>query len=75
MVEFAAERSQARLYVAKAIPVSKLGKAHRQILIPTREASRPRISAVSFHATAKFAIGQESQQLREDGSALIHAPL
>src|ERR1039457_6602448 len=40
MVEFAAQRPQARFYVAKAIPVSELGKGHRQILIPTREASR-----------------------------------
>jgi hypothetical protein len=56
MVEFAAERSQARLYVAKTISVSKLSKTHRQILIPTRETSRPRISAITFHATAKFAV-------------------
>src|ERR1039458_6746520 len=75
MVEFAAERSQTRLYIAKAVPVRELCKGHRPILIPTREASRPCISAVSIHATAKFAIRQEAQQLREDGSALIHAPL
>ena len=55
--------------------VSQLREGHRQILIPTREASRTRISALSSHATAKLAIGQKAQQLREDGSALIHAPL
>jgi hypothetical protein len=72
VIELASERSQARLYVAQAIPVSKLGEAHRQILVPTREASRSGIPAVSSHATTKFAIGQKAQQLREDGSALVH---
>jgi hypothetical protein len=52
-----------------------LGKGHRQILIPTREASRPRISVVSSYTTSKLAIRQKLQQLREDGSALIHASL
>jgi hypothetical protein len=57
VIELATERSQACLYVAQTIPVSKLGEAHRQILVPTREASRTGISAVSSHATTKFAIG------------------
>jgi hypothetical protein len=75
MVEFAAQRSQARFYIAKAVPVSELGKGHRQILIPTREASRPRISAVPSDTTAKLAVRQKAQQLREDGSTLVHEPL
>jgi hypothetical protein len=75
MVEFAAQGSQARFYIAKAIPVSELGKGHRQILIPTREASRPRISAIPSDTTTKLAIRQEAQQLREDGSTLVHGPL
>jgi len=41
VVKLASQRSQARFYVAKTIPISQLGKGHRQILIPTREASRP----------------------------------
>src|ERR1022692_2242645 len=75
VIEFAAQRSQARFYIAKAIPVSELGKGHRQILIPTREASRPRISTVASDTTAKLAIRQKAQQLREDGSTLVHRPL
>ena len=51
------------------------GKGHRQILVPTREPSRPHIAAVPRHAPAKLAIRQEVQQLRENGSALVHAPL
>jgi hypothetical protein len=65
----------ARFYVAKSIPVSELGKGHRQILIPTREASRPRISAIPSDTTAKLAIRQKAQQLREDSSTLVHKPL
>src|ERR1022692_3114546 len=75
VIEFAAQRSQARFYIAKAIPVSELGKGHRQILIPTREASRPRISTVASDTTAKLAIRQKAQQLREDGSTLVRRPL
>jgi hypothetical protein len=75
MVEFAAQRSQARFNIAEAIPVSQLGKSHRQILIPTREASWPGISVVPSDTTAKLAIRQKAQQLREDGAALVHEPL
>jgi len=73
VIELAAERSQACLNVAQTIPVSQLGEAHRQILVPTPEASRTGISAVSSHATAKFTIGQKVQQVREDGPALVYA--
>jgi hypothetical protein len=75
MVKLATQRSQARFYVTKAIPISQLSKGHRQILIPTRKASRPCISEVASHTTPKLAVRQEAQQLREDGSALIHSSL
>jgi len=75
MVEFAAQRSQARFYIAKAIPVCELSKGHRQILIPTREPSRPRISAIASDTTAKLAIWQKAEQLREHRAALVHEPL
>jgi hypothetical protein len=42
VVEFAGERLQARLYVAEAIPVSRLSKGHRQMRLPT---DKPRGSA------------------------------
>jgi hypothetical protein len=75
MVKLAAQRSQAGFYVAKAVPIRQLGKGHRQILIPTGEASPPHVSVVSSHTTSKLAIRQEAQQLGEDGSTLIHASL
>jgi len=73
MVEFAAQRSQARFYIAKAIPVSELGKAIDDT-VPTREASRPRISAVPSDATAKLAIRRNSATERHR-AALVHEPL
>ena len=59
----------------QTITISQLGKGHRQILVPARETSWPRIAAVTCHTAAKLAIGQKAQQLREYGSALVHAPL
>lgn len=56
-------------------PVTVLGECHRQILIPAGEASQSRIAGIACHTTAKLAIGQETEQLREDGAALVHAPL
>jgi hypothetical protein len=75
MVKFATQRSQTRFYIAKAISISELGEGHRQVLIPTRKASRSRISAVPSDTTAKLAIWQKAQQLREDRAALVHEPL
>jgi hypothetical protein len=75
VVEFAAQRSQAGFDIAKAVAVSQLRKGHRQILVPTREASQPRIAAVARHAAPELAIRQEAHQLGEHGSALIHDPL
>src|ERR1039457_6978943 len=74
MVELSAKGTQTSFYVSKAIPISQLGERHRQILIPARKAARSHIAAVSRHATAKFAIWQVAQKLREDGSALVHPP-
>src|SRR5665213_1634499 len=75
MVELASERSQTGLNVAETVPVGQLGERHRQILIPARETARSRIAAVASHAAAKLTIWQKAQQLGEDCSALIHAPL
>jgi NADP-dependent 3-hydroxy acid dehydrogenase YdfG len=75
MVKLAAQRSQARFYVAKAVPIRQLSKGHRQVLIPTGEASRSHIPVVSSYTASKLAIRQEAQQLREDGSALVHSSL
>jgi hypothetical protein len=61
VIEFAAQRAQARFYVTKAIAISQLGKGHRQILVPTRESSRSHIAAVPRDATTKLTIRQEVQ--------------
>jgi hypothetical protein len=75
VIELAAQGVQARFYVAKALPVSQLGKGHRQILVPTGESTQSRIAVISRHAASKLAVRQKAQQLGEDGSALVHGPL
>jgi hypothetical protein len=75
VIELASQGAQACFYVAKTISISQLGEGHRQILVPARETSRPRIAAVALYTPAKLAVRQKAQQLREDGSALVHAPL
>jgi hypothetical protein len=67
VIKLATERSQARLDIAKAVPVSQLGKAHRQKLIPAREAPRAAISAVPGHACPfrnRFIPGCQVGQIR-----------
>src|SRR6516164_6742592 len=75
VVKLAAQRAQTRFYVAQAVAISQLCERHRQILVPTGEAARPGISAVASHTTAELAIREETHQLRENGSALVHGPL
>jgi hypothetical protein len=53
VLELAAQLAQTRFYVAKSVPVSQLGKGHRQILVPAREASWPCITGVPFHSTQR----------------------
>src|SRR5262249_58149797 len=59
----------------KSIGKSHLDKRHGRVVVPAREASRSCVTAVPRHAPAKLAIRQEAQQLREDGSTLVHQPL
>jgi hypothetical protein len=48
---------------------------HGQILIPAGKSAQPDVATVAFDATAKLPVGKEADQLREDGSALVHEPL
>ena len=75
VVELAAHRTQARFDVAQALAIGQLREGHRQILIPAGEASQPRIALIPRDATAKLTIRKEADQLREDGSTLVHGPL
>jgi hypothetical protein len=55
--------------------ISQLREAHRQILVPAREASPASITTITRHASTELAIRQEAQQLRKDSAALIHRSL
>ena len=75
VVELTSQRAQTSFYVTQTVPVSQLGKGHRKILVPAREASRSSITDVPCHAATELAIRQKAQQLREDGLALVHRSL
>jgi hypothetical protein len=73
MVEFAV-RDRRHASMSRRPSLKGVGKRHGQILIPTRETSRPRVPTAPNDTTAKLAARQEAQQLREDGSTLFHGP-
>src|ERR1035437_2147755 len=75
VVELAAHRPQTRLYVAQTLAVSQLREGHRQVLVPTREASRVGIAAIASYAFLEFLAWGVRDQLGEDGAAGVHPPL
>ena len=75
VVEFGAERTQARFDVAQAFPVGQLGERHAEELIPAGEAAPSAIPVVAAYAAAEFAIRKEADQLGEYGAAEVHEPL
>jgi prophage antirepressor-like protein len=52
-----------------------LGKAHRQILIPTREPSKARIALIAAYAFLKLVSGKVLHELRKNGLANVHPSL
>jgi hypothetical protein len=75
MVEFATHGLQAGLNVAETLAVSELSESHRQILIPTRQASVVTIAIIARHTLLEFDVREVGDQLRENGSADIHPPV
>jgi hypothetical protein len=75
VIQLAAHRAKARLDVAQALPVSQLRECHRQIVVPTREASRVGVATISDYAFLELLARSMSEELREDGAAGVHPPL
>src|SRR5271166_1430477 len=75
VIQLALQRTQTSFDVAQAFPIGQLGEGHRQILIPTAEASQPEVALITLDATTELPVGKKADQLREDGAALIHEPL
>ncbi len=75
VIQLALQRTQTSFDVAQAFPIGQLGEGHRQILIPTAEASQPEVALITLDATTELPVGKKADQLREDGAALVHEPL
>jgi len=75
VVQFALHRTQTGLDIAQAFPIGQLREGHGQILIAAGKSAQPDVAPVALDATAKLPVGKEANQLREDGTALVHEPL
>jgi hypothetical protein len=75
VIQFAAHRAKARLDVTQAFAVSQLGEGHRQILIPAREPSPVRVTAISGDTLLKLVGGQMPHELSKNSLADIHPSL
>jgi hypothetical protein len=75
VVQLAAHRTQACLYIAQALAVSQLSESHRQILVPAREASAVSIAAITSNTLLKLVGGQVVHELSKNGLAGIHPSL
>jgi hypothetical protein len=75
MVKFAADRTEARLDVAKTLAVRQLSERHRQILIPARQTFRIAIAPIAGNALLEMLVGKELDQLGEDGAPCVHPAL
>ena len=75
VIELAAHGTQACFDIAEALAVSELGEAHRQILIPARQASAMTVAAIAKHASLELHVGKVRDQLRENRAAIVHPPL
>jgi hypothetical protein len=60
--------------IAQAVAVRELSKSHAEELIEARELSQPSMAPVAMDAFVEFVLGQEVEELREDGSASVHVP-
>src|ERR1019366_177698 len=72
VVEFAADRLEARLNVTQAFAISELSEAHCQKLVPTGKALLLIITAIPAYTLLKLILGKILYELRENRLAKIH---
>ena len=63
MIQLALHRTQTRFDVSQAFAVSQLRKGHRKVLIPTRETTVMKITAVAGHTFLELLVRQMGDQL------------
>ena len=72
MIELALLSGQTGFDVSQAAPPSQLRKDHADELISARERLNPLVAVIVFDAGLELAIGNEIDQLRKDGFAVVH---
>jgi len=75
VVEFAADRAEARLNITQAFAVSELSEAHSQKLVPTGKALLLMITVIPTYTLLKLVPGKMLHELRENSLAKVHSSL
>ena len=75
VVELGADGAQAGFDIAQALAICQLSKGHRQKLFPAGELLDVAVTAIASHAAAKVTVGKKSDQLRENGLAIVHSSM
>jgi hypothetical protein len=60
VIQLALQRTQTSFDVAQTFPIGQLGEGHRQILIPTAEASQPEVALITLDATTELPVGKKA---------------
>ncbi len=75
VIQLAAHRPQTGLDIAKAFPVSKLSKLHRQKLVPAGEALALEVAFVTTYTLLKFIPRKVLHELGENSLAKVYPSL
>jgi hypothetical protein len=75
VVQFAADRAEARLNITQAFAVSELSEAHRQKLVPARETLLLVITVIPTYTLLKLVPGKMLHELGENSLAKVHSSL
>jgi hypothetical protein len=75
VVQFAADRVEARLNITQAFAVSELSEAHRQKLVPTGKALLLMIAMIPAYTLLELVPGKMLHELRENSLAKVHYSL
>lgn len=72
MVELTGDCIQAVLYIAKTVPLGKLGKAHHIEMVPASEISNPMVPIISGNTFIEFIFRHHGHKLCENCLPNIH---
>jgi len=74
VIQIAGHGAQASFDIAQTVAVGELSESHAEKLIEARKLPQSSMAPVAIDALVEFVLGQEVEELREDGSAGVHVP-